>query len=62
MRVAMGLAIEESNRNGRAIEFYKLAVELRLYGLDADPVQRRHPAPQLSICYLTTVPDELSGI
>jgi len=62
MRVAMGLAIEESDRNGPRHRVLQAAVELRLYGLDADPVQRRHPAPAtVPSCYLTTVPDRTVG-
>ena len=61
MRVAMGLAIEEEQKGPRHRVLQPVVV-LRLHGLDADPVQRRHPRPQLSSCYLTTVPDDLGGI
>ena len=43
MRVAMGLALREENREARAIEFYNLLSTLRLHELDPDPVQLGHP-------------------
>lgn len=62
MRVAMGLALDEIDREARAIEFYGL-----LSGFDfmcSTPTLfnsgTRHS--QLSSCYLSTVPDELDGI
>jgi ribonucleoside-diphosphate reductase alpha chain len=62
MRVAMGLALHEVDREARAIEFYRL-----LSGFDfmcSTPTLfnsgTRHP--QLSSCYLTTVSDDLDGI
>ena len=63
MRVAMGLALGEIDREARAIEFYEVLSTFDLHELDADPVQfagtRRS---QLSSCYLTTVSDDLDGI
>jgi ribonucleoside-diphosphate reductase alpha chain len=56
MRVAMGLALNEIDREARAIEFYEVLSKLRFHEFDADAVQQ--PArchPQLSSCYLTTV-------
>ena len=44
MRVAMGLALNEIDREARAIEFYDVLSTLRLHELDADAVQRRHAA------------------
>ena len=44
MRVAMGLALNEMDREARAIEFYDVLSTLRLHELDADAVQRRHAA------------------
>ena len=44
MRVAMGLALNEVDREARAIEFYDLLVVVRLHVLDADAVQRGHAA------------------
>tara|TARA_R110002020_G_scaffold218178_2_gene425971 strand:- start:2413 stop:5280 length:2868 start_codon:yes stop_codon:yes gene_type:complete len=62
MRVAMGLAIEESDRNGRAIEFYKLLSSFDYMASTPTLFNAGTLRPQLSSCYLTTVPDELSGI
>ncbi len=44
MRVAMGLSLNEIDREARAIEFYERAVELRLHVQHADAVQQRHAA------------------
>ena len=62
MRVAMGLALNEIDREARAIEFYDL-----ISGFDfmcSTPTLfnsgTRHA--QLSSCYLTTVDDDLDGI
>ena len=44
MRVAMGLALNEIDREARAIEFYNVLSTLRLHVVDADAVQRRHAA------------------
>jgi ribonucleoside-diphosphate reductase alpha chain len=62
MRVAVGLAIGEADRDGRAIEFYNLIS--RFLFTPATPTlfnsATRHP--QLSSCYLTTVSDDLAHI
>ena len=42
MRVAMGLALREDDREARAIEFYELLSSFGFMCLDADAVQRRH--------------------
>ena len=44
MRVAMGLAINEIEREKRAIEFYSVLSTFDFMSLDPDPVQLRHPA------------------
>jgi ribonucleoside-diphosphate reductase alpha chain len=62
MRVAMGLAIEEADRNGRAIEFYKLLSSFDYMASTPTLFNAGTLRPQLSSCYLTTIPDELSGI
>jgi ribonucleoside-diphosphate reductase alpha chain len=61
MRVAMGLALNEIDREARAIEFYKCC-RPSTSCLDAHAVQQRHARSQLSSCYLTTVADDLDGI
>ncbi|SIR94483.1 ribonucleoside-diphosphate reductase alpha chain [Aquipseudomonas alcaligenes] len=63
MRVAMGLAIEEpKNREERAIEFYNLLSSFDYMASTPTLFNAGTLRPQLSSCYLTTVPDDLSGI
>jgi ribonucleoside-diphosphate reductase alpha chain len=63
MRVAMGLAIEEkSDREARAIEFYNLLSSFDYMSSTPTLFNAGTLRPQLSSCYLTTVPDDLSGI
>jgi ribonucleoside-diphosphate reductase alpha chain len=62
MRVAMGLAVEEPDRDARAIEFYDLMSRL-LYVPSTPTLFHAGTAhPQLSSCYLTTVGDDLGQI
>ena len=62
MRVAMGLAIEEKNKEDRAIEFYNLLSSFDYMSSTPTLFNAGTLRPQLSSCYLTTVPDDLSGI
>ncbi|MCP8899128.1 ribonucleoside-diphosphate reductase subunit alpha [Gilvimarinus xylanilyticus] len=62
MRVAMGLAVEEDNREERAIEFYKLLSSFDYMSSTPTLFNAGTLRPQLSSCYLTTVPDHLHGI
>jgi len=62
MRVAMGLAINEVDRNERAIEFYRLLSSFDFMSSTPTLFNSGTPRPQLSSCYLTTVPDDLHGI
>jgi ribonucleoside-diphosphate reductase alpha chain len=62
MRVAMGLAIEEKNKEDRAIEFYNLLSSFDYMASTPTLFNAGTLRPQLSSCYLTTVPDDLSGI
>jgi ribonucleoside-diphosphate reductase alpha chain len=62
MRVAMGLAINEMDREGRAIEFYKLLSSFDFMSSTPTLFNSGTLRPQLSSCYLTTVPDDLHGI
>jgi len=62
MRVAMGLAINEINRESRAIEFYQLLSSFDFMSSTPTLFNSGTLRPQLSSCYLTTVPDELEGI
>ena len=62
MRVAMGLAVEEENREDRAIEFYKLLSSFDYMSSTPTLFNSGTKRPQLSSCYLTTIPDDLDGI
>jgi ribonucleoside-diphosphate reductase alpha chain len=62
MRVSMGLAINEINREERAIEFYNLLSSFDFMSSTPTLFNSGTLRPQLSSCYLTTVPDDLSGI
>ena len=62
MRVAMGLAINEVDRDARAIEFYNLLSSFAFMSSTPTLFNAGTLRPQLSSCYLTTVPDELDGI
>ncbi|MEE2869896.1 MAG: ribonucleoside-diphosphate reductase subunit alpha, partial [Pseudomonadota bacterium] len=62
MRVAMGLAVEEDNREERAIEFYNLLSSFDYMSSTPTLFNAGTLRPQLSSCYLTTVPDDLHGI
>jgi ribonucleoside-diphosphate reductase alpha chain len=62
MRVAMGLAINEVNREERAIEFYNLLSSFDFMSSTPTLFNSGTLRPQLSSCYLTTVPDDLDGI
>jgi ribonucleoside-diphosphate reductase alpha chain len=62
MRVAMGLAINEIDREGRTIEFYGLLSSFDFMSSTPTLFNSGTLRPQLSSCYLTTVPDDLDGI
>ncbi len=62
MRVAMGLATEEDDKNARAIEFYELLSSFDYMSSTPTLFNAGTLRPQLSSCYLTTVPDDLHGI
>jgi len=62
MRVAMGLAINEVERETRAIEFYNLLSSFNFMSSTPTLFNSGTLRPQLSSCYLTTVPDHLAGI
>jgi len=62
MRVAMGLAIREDDREARAIEFYNLLSSFDYMSSTPTLFNAGTLRPQLSSCYLTTVPDDLHGI
>ncbi len=62
MRVAMGLALHETNREERAIEFYNLISTFRFCPSTPTLFNAGTRHPQLSSCYLTTIGDDLAQI
>ena len=62
MRVAMGLALNEINREARAIEFYEVLSSFDFMSSTPTLFNSGTLRSQLSSCYLTTVPDDLDGI
>jgi ribonucleoside-diphosphate reductase alpha chain len=62
MRVSMGLAINEVHREERAIEFYNLLSSFDFMSSTPTLFNSGTLRPQLSSCYLTTIPDDLDGI
>ncbi len=62
MRVAMGLALNEINREARAIEFYNLLSTFDFMSSTPTLFNSGTQRSQLSSCYLTTVADDLDGI
>ncbi len=62
MRVAMGLAMNEADREARAIEFYQLLSSFDYMASTPTLFNAGTLRPQLSSCYLTTIPDDLYGI
>lgn len=62
MRVSMGLALNEQEREKRAIEFYNLLSSFDYMASTPTLFNSGTLRPQLSSCYLTTVPDDLYGI
>ncbi len=62
MRVAMGLAIGEIDREARAVEFYNLLSSFDFMSSTPTLFNAGTLRPQLSSCYLTSIPDHLEGI
>ncbi|MDP3520200.1 MAG: ribonucleoside-diphosphate reductase subunit alpha, partial [Hydrogenophaga sp.] len=62
MRVAMGLALNEVDREARAIEFYEVLSSFDFMSSTPTLFNSGTLRSQLSSCYLTTVPDDLDGI
>lgn len=62
MRVAMGLAIEEKDKETRAIEFYNVLSAFDFMSSTPTLFNSGTLRPQLSSCFLTTVPDDLDAI
>ena len=62
MRVAMGLALGEIDREARAIEFYEVLSSFDFMSSTPTLFNAGTRRSQLSSCYLTTVADDLDGI
>ncbi len=62
MRVAMGLALNEIDREARAIEFYNVLSSFDFMSSTPTLFNAGTCHSQLSSCYLTTVSDDLDGI
>ena len=62
MRVAMGLAMNEVDREDRTIEFYNLLSSFDFMSSTPTLFNSGTLRSQLSSCYLSTVPDDLYGI
>ncbi|WP_313625585.1 ribonucleoside-diphosphate reductase subunit alpha [Achromobacter sp.] len=62
MRVAMGLALRETDRETRAIEFYEILSSFDFMSSTPTLFNSGTLHSQLSSCYLTTVSDDLEGI
>ncbi len=62
MRVAMGLSLNEIDREARAIEFYNVLSSFDFMSSTPTLFNAGTRRSQLSSCYLTTVADDLDGI
>jgi len=62
MRVAMGLAINEENKNEKAIEFYNLISNMLYTPSTPTMFNSGTTHSQLSSCYLNTFDDSIDGI
>ncbi|MDR3428864.1 MULTISPECIES: ribonucleoside-diphosphate reductase subunit alpha [Silvimonas] len=62
MRVAMGLSLNEVDREARAIEFYNVLSTFDFMSSTPTLFNSGTRRSQLSSCYLTTVADDLEGI
>lgn len=62
MRVAMGVALQEPDKNAKAIEFYNAMSLLRYVPSTPTLLHSGMTRAQLSSCYLTTVEDDLKHI
>ncbi|MYM92735.1 ribonucleoside-diphosphate reductase subunit alpha [Duganella vulcania] len=62
MRVAMGLAFNEADPTGKAIEFYEVLSKFDFMCSTPTLFNAATLRPQLSSCFLTTISDDLEGI
>lgn len=62
MRVAMGMSLLETDKNGKALEFYQILSNLRYIPSTPTLFHSGYVRAQLSSCFLTTVSDDLGHI
>jgi ribonucleoside-diphosphate reductase alpha chain len=62
LRVAMGMALREEDREAKTIEFYEVLSSFRFMASTPILFNSGTTRPQLSACFLTTVEDDLAGI
>ncbi len=62
MRVAMGLSLNEENREAKAVEFYRIISTLHFVPSSPTLFNSGMVHSQLSSCYLTTIEDDLDNI
>ncbi|WP_406052749.1 ribonucleoside-diphosphate reductase subunit alpha [Kribbella sp. NBC_00889] len=62
LRVAMGIALREDDRDAKAIEFYEMLSSFRFMTSTPILFNSGTTRPQLSACFLTTVQDDLAEI
>ncbi|MEE2975781.1 MAG: ribonucleoside-diphosphate reductase subunit alpha [Thermodesulfobacteriota bacterium] len=62
MRVAMGVSINEDDKESKTLEFYNALSKMEFVSSTPTLFHSGTPHPQLSSCYLTTVKDDLSHI
>lgn len=62
MRVAMGLAMFEKNKEEKAVEFYTILSKMLFVSSTPTLLHAGHKSPQLSSCYLTFIDDDLHHI
>lgn len=62
MRISMGLAVLEENKNEQALEFYNVISQLHFVPSTPTLLHAGGTHPQLSSCYLTTIKDDLNHI
>src|SRR3990167_159568 len=62
MRISMGVALNEKDKNGKAIEFYNLLSTMKFVSSTPTLLHSGLTRPQLSSCFLSTVEDDLAHI
>jgi ribonucleoside-diphosphate reductase alpha chain len=62
MRVAMGLSLDEENKEAKAVEFYRIISTLHFVPSSPTLFNAGMIHSQLSSCYLTTIDDTLESI